>query len=131
MISAAITDLPGSSDVFDRGFVTYSNVAKKDMLGVSSATLERYGAVSAECAQEMAQGAINNSIANIAVAVTGIAGPGGGTQEKPVGLVYIATCIRGNKPDSMQCNFEGNRNRIRTLACSKALNLLIQAVSTI
>lgn len=90
LIAGAITDIAGSSAVFDRGFVTYSNAAKADLLGVSSETLERHGAVSEECAREMAFGALSRSNADIAVAVTGIAGPGGGTPEKPVGLVYLA-----------------------------------------
>jgi len=131
MVAAAITDVPGSSDVFDRGFVTYSNAAKQELLGVSLATLECYGAVSEECAREMVIGALNNSSADIAVAVTGVAGPGGGTQEKPVGLVYVAICIRGYESDIVQCNFTGDRSQVRLLTCVKVFDLLIKAVSTI
>lgn len=90
MIASALTDVSGSSAVVDRGFVTYSNQAKMDMLGVLKTTLESHGAVSKETAYEMAQGALGNSDADITVAVTGIAGPRGGTPEKPVGLVYLA-----------------------------------------
>lgn len=131
MIAAAITDIPGSSDVFDRGFVTYSNAAKQDLLGVTTATLDENGAVSKECAGEMAKGALKNSAANIAVSVTGIAGPDGGTEEKPVGLVYIATCVGDEAPIVVQCNFVGDRAKIRALTCRKAYDLLIQAASTI
>ncbi len=131
MIAAAITDISGSSDVFDRGFVTYSNAAKQEMLGVSAATIEKNGAVSKECAGEMVLGALRNSAASIAVSVTGVAGPEGGTQEKPVGLVYIAICLRNSEPNVVLCNFKGDRTKVRTLTCNKAFNLLIQAVDTI
>jgi len=131
MIAAAITDIPGSSDVFDRGFVTYSNAAKQDLLGVTTATLDENGAVSKECAGEMAKGALKNSAANIAVSVTGIAGPDGGVEEKPVGLVYIATCVSGAEPIITQYNFAGDRTQVRALTCRKAYDLLIQAASTI
>ena len=96
-ISQAVTEVPGSSAWFDRGFVTYSNAAKEDMLGVQTLTLERFGAVSEETALEMVMGALAHSQANLAVAVTGIAGPGGGTREKPVGTVYIACQKRGDQ----------------------------------
>ncbi len=131
MVAAAITDIPGSSDVFDRGFVTYSNAAKQEMLNVSAATINENGAVSKECAAEMVLGALENSAANIAVSVTGITGPDGGTQEKPVGLVYIAICLRNGEPDVAQCDFSGDRAKVRASTCSKALNLLIQAASAI
>ena len=91
LVVAALTDIAGSSDVVDRGFVTYSNEAKQEMLGVASETLRDHGAVSRETAEEMARGAIAHSNAQIAVAVTGIAGPGGGSTDKPVGLVHFAT----------------------------------------
>ncbi len=90
MISALLTSIPGSSDVFDRAFVTYSNEAKQEMIGVPDDLLEEHGAVSAEVAMAMAQGALENSNATICVSVTGIAGPGGGSEEKPVGLVFVA-----------------------------------------
>src|SRR5215831_857510 len=89
-IAQAVTSVAGSSDWFERGFVTYSNEAKKEMLGVRAATLSRHGAVSEEAAREMASGALKRSGAHVAIAVTGIAGPGGGTREKPVGTVCFA-----------------------------------------
>lgn len=94
-IIAALTDIPGSSAVVDRGFVTYSNEAKRDMLGVSADTLEWHGAVSEETAREMAEGALERSRAGIALSVTGIAGPDGGSEEKPVGLVWIGMARAG------------------------------------
>lgn len=90
LVAGALTDIAGSSDVFDRGFVTYSNEAKQEILGVPPATLTKHGAVSAETAAAMAQGTLARSRADVAVAVTGIAGPGGGSADKPVGLVHFA-----------------------------------------
>lgn len=95
LISGAITDVDGSSAVFDRGFTTYSNAAKIDMLGVPASLIEKHGAVSEEVARYMAAGALSRSNADITVAVTGVAGPGGGTTQKPIGLVYIAVQYRG------------------------------------
>lgn len=95
LIAASLTAIPGSSAVVDRGFVTYSNEAKTEMLGVAAELIASKGAVSAEVARAMAEGALKHSRADIAVAVTGIAGPGGGSAEKPVGLVYIAAARRG------------------------------------
>jgi nicotinamide-nucleotide amidase len=94
LLSAVLTSIPGSSDVFDRGFVTYSNAAKRQMIGVQEATLDTHGAVSGEVAREMASGALQESGAGAAVAITGIAGPGGGTPVKPVGLVFVAIALR-------------------------------------
>lgn len=94
LVSALLTSIPGSSDVLDRTFVTYSNEAKREMLGVSSENLDKFGAVSAQVAAEMALGAIENSNADVAAAITGVAGPGGGSEEKPVGLVFIAVARR-------------------------------------
>jgi nicotinamide-nucleotide amidase len=90
LIAALLTEIPGSSDVVERGFVTYSNEAKEDLLGVSGDLIRQYGAVSEPVARAMAEGALKHSLAQVAVAVTGIAGPGGGAAEKPVGLVYVA-----------------------------------------
>ena len=95
MIAAAFTDIAGSSDVFERGFVTYSNEAKAEMLGVESDLIESRGAVSEAVARAMVEGAIANSRANLGIAVTGVAGPGGGTTEKPVGLVHLAAGLEG------------------------------------
>lgn len=94
LVAAALTAVAGSSDVLDRGFVTYSNGAKMDMLGVPAGLLAEYGAVSRPCARAMAEGAIARSDADLAVAITGIAGPGGGSSEKPVGLVHFATALK-------------------------------------
>jgi nicotinamide-nucleotide amidase len=94
LLAATLTEIPGSSDVIERGFVTYSNEAKQAMLGVPKAVLEQFGAVSRECAEAMARGALANSPAGLAVSITGIAGPGGGTPAKPVGLVHFAAGSR-------------------------------------
>ena len=123
-ISQAVTEVPGSSAWFDRGFVTYSNAAKEDMLGVQTLTLERFGAVSEETALEMVMGALAHSQANLAVAVTGIAGPGGGTREKPVGTVYIACQKRGDQGVCFKRLFTGNRQLIRQQVIMFSLQLL-------
>ncbi|MGI6343750.1 MAG: competence/damage-inducible protein A [Bacillota bacterium] len=122
LISSAITSVPGSSDYYERGFVTYSNQAKADLLGVSPETLARHGAVSEECAREMARGARSAAGADIAVAVTGIAGPSGGTPEKPVGTVYIA--IVGPAGEQVhRLALRGDRQRIQERTAKSALNL--------
>lgn len=112
-IAQSITEVPGSSAWFDRGFVSYSNAAKVQMLGVNPETLEKYGAVSAETAKEMAMGALNRSDADVAVAVTGIAGPDGGTAEKPVGTVFIAWASKDGGSRVKKCRFYGDRRQIR------------------
>jgi len=125
LLAGALTDIAGSSDVVDCGFVTYSNAAKQKMLGVSAATLSRYGAVSAETAAAMANGALKKSHADIAVAVTGIAGPGGGSKEKPVGLVHFAAAARGG-PIIARRRLYGaiGRGRVRERSVAEALSLL-------
>ncbi len=130
MIAAAMTDRSGSSAIYERGFVTYSNEAKIEDLGVDSATIESYGAVSEQTAHEMALGALNNSHADIALSVTGIAGPNGGTKEKPVGLVYIAVALQNKEPVVIKNNFDGDRTSIRQATAEKALELLIEIIST-
>lgn len=125
LIGAAITDRAGSSSVFDRGFITYSNDSKHELIGVSRETLTRFGAVSAETAQEMVQGAVNHSIADLAVAVTGIAGPGGGSVDKPVGLVFIAWGQRGHPHQIQRHIFSGDRAQIRQQTVETALHHLI------
>lgn len=125
LIAAGITDLAGSSSVFDRGFVTYSNESKEELLGVSHEILENYGAVSAETAQAMVQGALTHSRAGIAVSVTGIAGPGGGSAEKPVGLVYIGWGKRGENAQVQRYLFSGNRAQIRKQTQQTAVQHLI------
>lgn len=131
MIASAITDLSGSSEIFDRGFVTYSNKSKMEMLGVTQGTLNDHGAVSADCASEMVLGALQNSDADIAVSVTGIAGPGGASIDKPVGLVYIAVCSKGETPVIEECFFNGDRKEVRAQTMDKAFALLLETVFSV
>jgi nicotinamide-nucleotide amidase len=129
MVSAALTDVAGSSDVFDRGFVTYSNAAKMDMLGVRPETLAAHGAVSEPVAQEMAAGALARSAADLAVAITGIAGPGG-SEHKPEGRVCFALA-RAGKPtlcETMEFGAQG-RVKVRRAATAHALGLLAAALA--
>jgi nicotinamide-nucleotide amidase len=127
LIAALLTEIPGSSDVVDRGFVTYSNDAKMEMLGVPAATLAAVGAVSQETALAMAKGALAYSHAGIAVAVTGVAGPGGGTDEKPVGLVHLAVQRTGLAPRHTAARY-GDRGRygIRMATVATALDMLFE-----
>lgn len=120
-IAQAITEVPGSSTWFDRGFVTYSNQAKVDMLGVNPQTLENFGAVSAETAKEMVAGAIANSVADWAVAVTGIAGPDGGSEDKPVGTVYVAWQDKTGFSKVERLQLSGNRHQIRKQTVIRAI----------
>ena len=126
MIAAAITDIVGSSAVFSRGFVTYSNNAKINMLGVKPETLNLYGAVSGQTVSEMASGAITASEdeADFAVAVSGIAGPDGGTVEKPVGLVYICVLKKGEVGQVSRYVFDGDRQSVRTQTVENALKTI-------
>lgn len=125
LISAALTEVPGSSDVVERGFVTYSNEAKQEMLGVPSALLAAHGAVSAEVALAMAQGAVARSRAQMAVAVTGVAGPGGGTDAKPVGLVHLACAAQWTSPLARACRFgDIGRSAIRRETVAAAFVLV-------
>jgi len=112
-VAQAVTSVSGSSDWFDRGFVTYSNEAKREMLGVRAETLQRSGAVSEETAREMASGALAASRAQIAVAVTGVAGPTGGTPQKPVGMVCFAWARSGGGVESATRHFPGDREQVR------------------
>ena len=130
LIAALMTEIPGSSDVVGRGFVTYSNEAKQDMLGVSPATLAAHGAVSGETAAEMARGALARAgpDAGLAVAVTGVAGPGGGSAEKPVGTVWLAVASAGGETAAAQHLLEGGRADIRRKAVACALAMLGAAV---
>ena len=123
MIAAAITDIAGSSAVFSRGFITYSNQAKMDMLGVKPETLNFYGAVSGQTVSEMASGAImaSEDEADYSVAVSGIAGPDGGTPEKPVGLVYICVLKKGEVGQVNRYIFEGDRRSVRAQIVQTAL----------
>ena len=124
LIAATLTEVPGSSDVVERGFVTYSNEAKTELLGVPDALIGRVGAVSAEVAEAMAEGALAHSAADLAVSVTGIAGPGGATPGKPVGLVYLGVCRRGRQPDHERHIFPGDRRAVRQASVAAALDLL-------
>jgi len=117
-----ITSVPGSSLWFDRGFVTYTNLAKQELIGVNLNTLDKYGAVSQETAIEMANGALLNSKADVAIATTGIAGPDGGSKDKPVGTVWIAFAQKNKKTCAVKKVFSGNRDNIRMLAIDYALS---------
>jgi len=128
LIAARLTDVAGSSDVFERGFVTYSNEAKSEMLGVSVTLLARAGAVSEEVARAMAEGAIARSRADLAVAVTGIAGPGGGTPTKPVGLVHIACARRESWTVHERHVFRGDRAAVRAATVEAALALVLRQI---
>ncbi len=126
-IASAITEIAGSSEWFDRGFITYSNQAKIELLSVKPETLQQYGAVSAETAIEMAEGCLQRSQAEIAVSVTGIAGPTGGTAEKPVGTVFIGLSVHGKPSQSLHKHFHGNRRQIRQQTILCALEQIIHA----
>ena len=127
LVAGALTEIAGSSDVVDRGFVTYSDAAKRAMLGVPAATLKRYGAVSAQTAKAMAAGALKHSRADLAVAITGIAGPGGGSKEKPVGLVYFAAASRsGRRLARKRLYGTIGRRRVRSASVAEALSLLLR-----
>ncbi|MGH6801817.1 MAG: CinA family protein [Methyloceanibacter sp.] len=126
LLAATLTAIPGSSEMFERGFVTYSNSAKSEMLGVPYWLIERHGAVSEDVARAMAGGALTHSHASLAVAVTGVAGPDGGTPEKPVGLVYFAAGRR-DEPMRSECILFGDLGRaeIRRRSVERALGLLL------
>ncbi|WP_050928478.1 CinA family protein [Aestuariivita boseongensis] len=131
MVAAALTEIAGSSAVFDRGFVTYSNAAKMDMLGVKAATLDAYGAVSEEVAHEMAEGALGHSNAQLAVSITGIAGPGG-SQHKPEGRVCFGLARSGHPTMTETVEFGAlGRANVRAAARDHALDLLGQALTTV
>lgn len=130
MIAVALTDLPGASKVFDRAFVTYSNEAKIEQLDVPVKTIESFGAVSEQTAIAMADGALQaTSKSQISIAVTGIAGPDGGTANKPVGLVYIAIGSLDDDTTVFKHNFKGDREEIRDQAVAASFNHLIKALS--
>lgn len=120
-IAQALTDMPGSSVWFERGFVTYSNQSKNEMLGVTTDALTRHGAVSQNVVRQMAEGAIKNSRAQVSVAVTGIAGPGGGSEEKPVGTVWIAWAGTDKETVTKKFQFDGDRQKVRQQTINAAL----------
>jgi nicotinamide-nucleotide amidase len=125
LLAATLTEIPGSSDVFDRGFVTYSNAAKQAMLGVPESTLRDFGAVSRETARAMASGALARAGVDLAVAITGIAGPGGGVPGKPVGLVHFAAASRGGQRSETERRFgEIGRGAVRAQSVAEALAML-------
>ncbi|NVJ51305.1 MAG: CinA family protein [Gammaproteobacteria bacterium] len=128
LIAKWLTDQAGSSAYFDAGFITYSNAAKQAMLGVAVTSLERFGAVSQVVAEEMALGALDHSQAHTAVAVTGIAGPSGGSREKPVGTVWIAVASKSGKKQANLHQFSGDRQEIRQQTAINALKYLLQVI---
>jgi nicotinamide-nucleotide amidase len=133
MVAAALTGIAGSSDVFDRGFVTYSNAAKSAMIGVPERLIAAHGAVSAEVAAAMAEGALRASGAGLAVAITGVAGPGGGSAEKPVGLVHLAAVARDGRVNRIERRYDPALGRagIRRAATRDALLLLRALAGTV
>ena len=124
LVAGCLTEIPGSSDVVERGFVTYSNEAKCDLLGVPAELIQAHGAVSPEVAEAMASGALDRSAADAAVSVTGIAGPGGATADKPVGLVHLAAARRGTAPVHEHRILIGDRGTVRLAAVELGLDLL-------
>ncbi len=130
LLGVAMTDVPGSSRVYDRGFITYSNEAKMDLLKVPGPVLEDHGAVSAETAKAMAEGALaQNPMAHIAVAVTGIAGPDGGTPTKPVGLVYIGIGLQDKDTIVYRHEFKGDRDKVRAQTVETAFHHILEVLS--
>lgn len=127
LVASALTEIPGSSDVIDRGFVTYSNDAKRTMLGVKATTLESFGAVSKETAMQMAVGALEEADVDLAVSITGIAGPGGATPGKPVGLVHFAVAARDGRIVHKECRFGAiGRSQVRARSVLEALRMLTE-----
>jgi nicotinamide-nucleotide amidase len=125
LVAAAITEIPGSSEVLERGFVTYSNAAKQSELGVPAETLRTHGSVSAETVEAMARGALERSPADLSVAITGIAGPTGGSAEKPIGLVHFAAARRGGQPRLREVRFgDIGRSEVRRRSVLVALGLI-------
>jgi nicotinamide-nucleotide amidase len=130
LVAAALTAIPGSSDVVERGFVTYSNPAKSEMLGVPPATIAEHGAVSAATAAAMAQGALLHAAADLAVSIIGVAGPGGGSAQKPVGLVIFGLARRDGACHTEHQVFAGDRTAVRDAALKVALGLLADAAKS-
>ena len=125
-IAEAVTMVPGSSDWFERGFVTYTYISKREMLGVKEATLAAHGAVAQEIVREMATGALERSHAQIAVAVSGVAGPSGGTPDKPVGTVCLAWAMKGGSARAETIHFDGDRESVRRQSVERALRGVLQ-----
>lgn len=129
-LSKMMTDVPGSSEWFDRGFVTYSNQSKIDMLGVKAETLDAHGAVSLEVVSEMATGALQNSEAGITIAISGIAGPGGGTEKHPIGTVCFAWAMKDGEVKTEQASFFGNRSEIRQQSVVHAMSGICEIITS-
>ena len=127
-VAQAVTSVSGSSDWFDRGFVTYSNAAKREMLGVRAETLDRHGAVSEATAREMAAGALAASGAGVAVSITGVAGPTGGTPAKPVGMVCFGWALRDGRVDTATQRFDGDREAVRRQSVVFALQGIFERI---
>ena len=127
LIASSIVSVSGASEVFKCGLITYSNKSKRKLAGVKKGTLDKYGAVSSQVTTEMAKGGASATKSDVCISVTGIAGPDGGTDEKPVGLVYIGCCIDG-KVKVKEFHFSGNRNKIRTLSAKNALILARECI---
>lgn len=125
LIAGTLINVAGASDVLSEGYITYSNEAKERLVSVNRETLKTYGAVSEQTAREMAEGAATAAGADVALSATGIAGPGGGTKEKPVGLVYIGCCVRG-KTNVLKCQFDGSRSENRKASVECALELALE-----
>jgi len=125
LLAGCLTAVPGSSSVVERGFVTYSNEAKIEEVGVDPALIREHGAVSREVASAMAAGALRHAPVDLTAGITGVAGPGGGTAEKPVGLVYISAAVRNEAPAVTENNFKGDRDAVREASLRVALDLMI------
>lgn len=128
LLGAALTELPGASAMFTHGYITYADVAKTEMVGVKPELIATHGAVSAEVARAMAEGGLARSSADLALAITGIAGPGGGSDEKPVGTVHFACARKGGGTRHAQKHFSGDRGAIREAAVSYALEMILEAL---
>ena len=129
LIAGALTEIPGASEVVDRGFIVYSNNAKTKLLSVRAAVIMRFGAVSEDVARAMAEGALKNSAADIAVSCTGIAGPTGGTADKPIGLVHLAAARNGETTLAEECRFgDIGRSEVRMRSVEAGLKLLLQII---
>ncbi len=131
LIGKTLTDIPGISAHYGYGFITYSNEAKQSLLGVKKETLDSFGAVSGETVKEMATGALLKSGSDVAVSVSGIAGPGGGSEEKPVGLVYIGIKSKENEAKACRFIFDGTRDEVRLKTVKKAIELVINEIENI
>ncbi|MCF8495376.1 MAG: CinA family protein [Alphaproteobacteria bacterium] len=129
LLATIITHKPGASKIFERGFVTYSNESKTDLLGIETAMLDKYGAVSGPGAEFMARGALDNSRADLAASITGIAGPDGATPDKPVGLVFFGYAFKGGSAGSTEHRFTGSRTDIQAQAATSALKHLLSVLN--